>query len=120
MFRADRYLENLERLRDQNSSNAECVSFPHDPLCTLTKCQDTSRWTGYIAHEFRDLGIPVSTQSYHFTNASGVCILHSYLTGLYHLRSLRRRTTAQMSMQSFLLHEPLVPRRSLFRPRALV
>ncbi|KAK7693461.1 hypothetical protein QCA50_003029 [Cerrena zonata] len=51
VFRADRYLESLEQLRDQNSTNAE--------------------WAGYIKHEFRDLGIHVSTQSYHFTNASG-------------------------------------------------
>ncbi|GJE90712.1 Gaa1-domain-containing protein [Phanerochaete sordida] len=51
VHRADRYLEQLESMRDRNASSHETATF--------------------ISNEFRKLGIPASTQDYAFSTTSG-------------------------------------------------
>ncbi|CAL1704592.1 unnamed protein product [Somion occarium] len=71
VLRADRYLADLEGLRDRNASSAEQAA--------------------YIVDEFKKLGIPSATQAYSFTGTSGV----SNGTNAYAIHSSPRASGAE-------------------------
>lgn len=67
---ADKYLEDLERLRDTNATSLQRAS--------------------YFQNEFEKLGLPAATQPYTIRAPTGKVSMHTQFTLLLELRATRR------------------------------
>ena len=67
---ADRYLDDLERLRDRNASSAEYVPVLFPERASITYL---SRLSEYVKTEFQKSGLPAATQRYTFSIGNTAC-----------------------------------------------